>query len=281
MAGGFTNGVNNNGYGSIVNDTLRVSGQQFPNMQFGVTEGHHASFPLNNQLAAILGLGTRCSTRQCDEQLTFIQQMYNNGYIGKRAFSVYLGPNEPDAVGNLLLGGIDLAKRKGKLYKLNMIDPLDNRVFGMPNNVGVRGYTLETRQLPAQNFPAANCSSFSLLDSGSPRLYVPKDVFDGIVKYFRLPSTIDSNDTHYEIDCIWRKIQDAKLTVSFDSANMTIPLHTLPTKVGNKCFLDIGPWDGVLGDPFLRSVYVTFNYEDFTVEISQVQYTNHTNIVRI
>lgn len=250
-------------------------------MQFGATEGHHASFPIDYQVAAILGLGARCSTRKCDDELTFIQQMYNNGYIGKRAFSVYLGPNEPAAEGTLLLGGIDLAKRKGKVYKLKMIDPLETRVFGMPNNVGVVGYTLETGQIPAQHFGVSTRTPYALLDSGSPRFYVPRDLFNAVIKYFRLRDTIDPTDTHYQLDCGWRMWRDANLTVSFDAANITIPLHTLPTKIGNKCFLDIGPWDGVLGTPFLRGAYVTFNYEDLTVEISQAQYTNHTNIVKV
>lgn len=285
ISSGFTNGVINHGEGAFINDTLRFGDAEYPNMQLGMVVVHTTTIPIKEQLAAIAGLGMSCATRKCDSDHTMIQQLYDRKFIDSRAFSLYLGPNEESATGELLLGGINLARRNGSTFKVNMVDPLDPAVYNMPNRVYVHGYRIETNKNDPAVFPSTNANgTITLLDSGSPRMYLPQAVFDFLITYFGVSKDgFDPNSTHYRVDCKFRKKSKDTMYVRFDGGKeIAVPLHTLPTKVGgDKCFLDIGRWDGLLGDPFLRSTYATFNYDDLTVEMSQANYAGGSNIVKI
>lgn len=253
-------------------------------MQFGMVTMHATAWPIKEQMAAIAGLGMSCDTRKCDSSMTLIQQLYDRKFIGSRAFSLYLGPNEDEVTGELLLGGINLAKRSGSTFKVSMVDPLDPEVYNMPNRVYVHGYRFEVGRKDEVVFPSANANgTVTLLDSGSPRMYLPQAVFDFLIQYFGLRSSgFDPNSTHYRVDCKFRRKGKAAMYVQFDGGKeIAVLLHTLPTKDGDQCFLDIGRWDGLLGDPFLRNTYATFNYDDLTVELSQANYAGGTNIVKI
>ncbi|KAL7955137.1 hypothetical protein V8C34DRAFT_292530 [Trichoderma compactum] len=68
----------------------------------------------SNPFAGIMGLNAMCLTgTQCDVYPTLVQQLSDRDILKTRAFSIYLGRDEPHATGHLLLGGVDEAKRVG------------------------------------------------------------------------------------------------------------------------------------------------------------------------
>jgi len=250
-------------------------------MRFGYVEDHYRS--IQRQIVSIFGLGAVCQTKECDSTETFVQGLYDRGIITRRAFSLYLGPNDPDATGMLLIGGIDKAKRQGPVYKRKMRDPTTPEALYQPNQIQVVSYSLDRADGSRFNFAyPKDTASYHLLDTGSPRWYMPTDLFWQVTAHFGLPPTIDPMDTHYEVDCSHREPTENFLTVSMaDNANVPIPMHTLVTKVGDTCSIDVGPWDSAMGNSFLRGLYVTFDYDSLTLEFAQAKYTSETNIVKI
>jgi hypothetical protein len=250
-------------------------------MRFGYVEEHYRT--VERQIVSTFGLGAICQTKDCNSMETFVQALYNRRIITRRAFSLYLGPNDPDTTGTLVIGGIDRAKRQGPVYKREMRDPTHPEALQQPNQIQVVSYYLDRADGSKFDFAyPKDTPSYHLWDSGSPQWYMPTDLFWEVTAYFGLPSTIDSMDTHYEVDCSYRKPTKHALTVSMaDDADIPIPMHTLVTKVGDTCSIDVGPWDGAMGNSFLRGLYVTFDYDTLTLEFAQANYTSETDIVKI
>ncbi|KAK3180007.1 hypothetical protein K4F52_008585 [Lecanicillium sp. MT-2017a] len=236
--------VSDHGYGSFLNDTIWVGGEVFPNMRFGYVEGHSFSGTLDQQIVPIFGLGALCITRECNTTETFIQGLYGRGIISRRAFSLYLGPNDPDATGTLLIGGVDKAKRQGAIYKRKMRDPTTDGALSQPNQIEVRAYSLVKSNGTRFDFAYPQETALChLWDSGSPRWYMPEELFWEVAAYFGLPNTVDPAEAHYKVDCAYRQPTEDVLVVSMiDGADIPIAMHSLVTKVGDRCSIDVGGW---------------------------------------
>lgn len=261
---------------------MRVGGATFPNFQFGQIEEHPPFVHITKQLPAICGLGALCDTPTCDGTQTLLQQLFDKKLISRRIFSIYLGPNDPDAVGTLLIGGKDLAKRQGTVYKRNMVDIDDPEAQQQPNRMKILGHRLEDGGKNT-DYPASGDDNVRLWDSGSPRWDFPTDVFPAIVQHFGLGKDTDPNVGRYEVDCKYRTPGPDRIVTLFeDGAEVEVPYHILPTKLSSgKCQIDVGSGAGLMGDAFLRGVYATFDYDKLTIEFAAAKYTKNTNIVKV
>ncbi|KAL7929336.1 aspartic endopeptidase [Trichoderma chlorosporum] len=280
LNGGYSDFLSDHGFGSFINDTLQVGGITVEDMMFGVVELNLASFPINTQQAAIFGLGAFCQTKACDTYPTFLNQLYEHGVISRRAFSVYLGPNDADAKGSLLLGGIDLAKRQGPVHKLNVLDPTTPAANEQPNWISLS--SLELQLANGTNVTSTyDNGTYALWDTGSPGWYVQQDMFDALTSYWGL-SNPDPNDTLF-VDCKFREPSNDSIAVNLGpGVVINVPLSSLPIDNGDgTCTAPVAPFGTLLGDAYLRNVYFTFDYEDLTIEFSLAKYTNETNIVKI
>jgi hypothetical protein len=268
------------GFGSFVNDTLSFGGVTLTDMMFGVVETNFASFPIDTQQTAIFGLGAFCQTKACDTYPTFLNQLYQHGAISRRAFSVYLGPNDPDAVGSLLIGGIDLAKRQGPVYKLDVQDPTIIAANLQPNWVSLSSLELQLANGTKTTSTYDN-GTYALWDTGNPGWYVQQDMFDALISYWGLTNPDLDNDL--VVDCKFREPSNDFIAVNLgQGAIINVPLSSLPVDLGDgTCTVSIFPYGAALGDPFLRNLYFTFDYETLTIEFSLAKYTNETNIVKI
>jgi hypothetical protein len=273
--------------GSYMNDTIRFGGHKLRNMYFGVVENYFASFPITTPQASIFGLGAICLKKgDCDGYPSFIQQLRSQGAIDRRAFSVYLGPDQPHATGNLLFGGTDKAKRRGPVVKLPMLDPSTTAANNQP--YWVKTYSMELRFANGTNIsksfgPNGN-GTYTLLDTGNPHWYMPIKIFNGVMEAFGLSKDVDTSGDWIEVDCKYRKPSKSLLVASFqDGFEIEVPLHHLvtqfkPDTCGTRVSKSTGP---SYGDPFLRSTYLTFDIDKKVVEMSAVKYTDETNIVKI
>ncbi|RFU78345.1 hypothetical protein TARUN_3867 [Trichoderma arundinaceum] len=277
---GYSDMLIDHGFGSFVNDTLRVGGLTLNDMMFGVVETNFASFPINTQQTAIFGLGAFCQTKACETYPTFLNQLYEHGVISRRAFSVYLGPNNPDAKGSLLIGGIDLAKRQGPVYKLDVQDPTNVEANGQPNWVSLSSLELHLANGTKTTSTYEN-GTYALWDTGSPGWYVQQDMFDALTNYWGLTNPDLNNDL--VVDCKFREPSDDFIAVNLgQGAIINVPLSSLPIDRGDgTCTVPVAPFGNLLGDTYLRNVYFTFDYDNLTIEFSLVKYTDETNIVKI
>ncbi|KAM0462210.1 hypothetical protein ACHAO4_001411 [Trichoderma viride] len=277
---GYNDLLIDHGFGSYINDTLTFGGVTVTDMMFGTVELNAASFPIDTQQTAIFGLGAFCDTKACDTYPTFLNQLKQKGLISRRAFSVYLGPNDADATGSLLIGGIDLAKRHGPVYKVNVEDPSIPAANSQPNFVSLASLELQLANGTKLTSTYDN-GTYALWDTGNPHWYVQQDLFDALTNYWGIPNPDLTNDP--VVDCKFRKPSADSITVNIaPGVSLDVPLSSIPVDMGDgTCTVPVYPYGDALGDPFLRNVYFTFDYEDLTIEFSLVKYTDETNIVKI
>lgn len=79
-----------------------------------------------------------------------------------------------------------------------------------------------------------------------------------------------------------KETKDAMVADFGDGAEIEVPLNRLVTELSpGNCVTDIAPNGQTMGDPFLRNVYFTFDYDELTVEFSAANYTDTTDVVKI
>lgn len=132
VTGGFNNVVSNIGTSDIISETLLVAGSTLEGMKLGYVVRHGRN--TTRQLPAIAGLSLGCEKGRCNHTRSFTQALYEAGHIKKRAYSIFLGLGDGSVPGQLLMGGIDRAKRQGPVYKHKLVNPLES-----PTGAGVIG----------------------------------------------------------------------------------------------------------------------------------------------
>ncbi|TFB01690.1 hypothetical protein CCMA1212_006298 [Trichoderma ghanense] len=100
----------------------------YPNYSDGLLDGANGilvndTLTQVNPFAGIMGLSAICFDSSCTVCPTLVQQLADQGIMQTRAFSIYLGENRPDAVGHLLIGGVDEAKREGPVFTQKLDKP--------------------------------------------------------------------------------------------------------------------------------------------------------------
>lgn len=275
------------GSGIFVNDTIRFSGLSLENFLFGSTDSFNLAVRLLqvNPVAGIMGLGALCFTGpQCDIYPTLVQQLADRGILKTRAFSMYLGPDGPDAVGHLLLGGVDKAKQHGPIFTQSLDSPWE---------VEYSSFTLKQYgSTPTSTVFSIGPGNTTTWDTGAASWGLPTAVFDAVAKVLGIPADVDLKTNPYEVDCKHRENVDTVLEVGFPgNATIKVPVGRLVTKLeSDRCVTFILPGVGspdpspvatVFGTPFLRSVYATYNLDTLEVSFSQVKYTDEEHVVAI
>ncbi|KAL7942045.1 aspartic peptidase domain-containing protein [Trichoderma barbatum] len=281
----YSDGLIDMGKGIFVNDTVRFSGLSIDNFTFGSTDSFNLAVRLAqaNPFAGIMGLGAMCFTGpKCDIYPSLIQQLANRGILKTRAFSVYHGPDEPDAIGHLLLGGIDEAKRDG---------PVFTHKLDVPWDVEYSSFTLE-KDGEKTVWPMEPGSSADW-DTGATYWGLPTVVFNAVAAALGLPENVTTTmKDPYEVDCKHRDIMDTVLEVGFPgNGTIKVPVGRLVTTLDSgRCVTyalnGVGGSSTTtvatnFGAPFLRSVYATYNLDTLEVTYSQVKYTDEERIVAI
>lgn len=280
----YSDGLLDNGQGIFVNDTLRFAGVDADDFLIGSTDSFNLAVRLSqsNPFAGIMGLSAMCFTGpKCDVYPSLVQQLSDRDILKTRAFSVYLGPDEPDAIGHLLLGGVDEAKRDGPVFTQKLDSPWD---------VEYSSFTLDKGgEKTVWPIDSGNTVTW---DTGAAYLGLPTAVFNAVAAVLELPANVTSTQDPYEVDCKHRDIVDTVLEVGFPgNGTIKIPVGRLVTKLDSgKCVTYAlngagGPGETDtatnFGTPFLRSVYATYNLDTLELTYSQVKYTDEEQIVAI
>jgi hypothetical protein len=294
------------GFGSFINDTVSFGGSPaaptttVTDFTVGTLDEFFASFPIANPAAGIVGLAGFCLTDACNSFPDFISQLAARGIIPKRAFSIYLGPDIPDAKGTLLLGGIDRAKIGGPVFTFPVVNP---SAFQSPYNVNFTSFEL---MRPENGTAKSNTTvypqppgSTALLDTGNFAWGLPLDLFNDLLPVLGLPADTDPYVPPFAVDCKLREVTDVVISVIFPSPSgssaapkIDIPLGRLITTLGGedaRCaiFVDgvepsVGPNpNNAFGAPFLRNVYTTFDMDALTVSFAPVRYTDEQDVMAI
>jgi hypothetical protein len=296
---GASDGVQDFGYGSAINDTITLAQDNqtltIANMTIGHLDFFASTHPLVAPQTGFLGMRVQCVDRICHNPSTdFIEQLYSKSLIAKRAFSIYLGPDDPGATGAMIVSGIDRAKQASDFVTIPMADVGNvtitqnstNYIYQSSYSVTLEGNGT-TSSSTTTNYSITDSEKLTLIDTGTSRWDMPHDVFvNGVAPFFNIP--IDPNAYQFApfaVDCSYRNASRSNTVNVYFNDDMDvirIPLAGLVTEWGpGQCILNVDGTSGIFGAPFLRNVLSVFDNEALTVGFSQVRYTDEVDIVAL
>ena len=265
--------------GSYINDTVSVYGTHMENTRFGFIDHTSRNSSNATQQIATLGLGGVCGALRCKAP-DLVNQYYEQGLIGSRSFSIYLGDGGRIPCGHIIMGGMDKAKRWDRIFKPSMLDPIGDK-GGKPYVVKVfdtKIQTLEFEPGPYHQYPKGGVNF--LLSTESTRWAFPKKMIHVLLKRWKAP---DADTTkRVRLHCAYRLSgTDIYQRINFgynmqrkeDKVNVMIAPGTVQLE-DESCATDFEETEmgGTLGNAFLRGVYLTMNYESMTMELVQADH---------
>jgi hypothetical protein len=283
------------GYGSSINDTVTLAGDNqtltIANMTIGHLDFFGSSHPLIAPQTSFLGMQAQCMNRICHGSGNdFLEQLYRKNLIAKRAFIIYLGPDNPDETGAMIVSGIDKAKQASEFVTIPLVDVgnitlsqnATNYIFQSSYSVTLEGNgTMPgTNQSNTTKFPLDEDDKKMLIDTGTSRWDMPYDVFwNGVAPFFGI--TFDDKNPYqlapFGVDCGYLNASPLNtINVYFndDKDVIKIPFAGLVTEFApGQCILNVDGGSGVFGAPFLRNVLSVYDNDALTVSFSQVRYT--------
>ncbi|KAJ3495010.1 hypothetical protein NLG97_g3703 [Lecanicillium saksenae] len=190
-----------------------------------------------------------------------LDNLYTQNFIKSRAFSLDLRHVE-NSRGAIVFGGIDTKKFKGPLVKKNIVPAAESpdqmtRYWGTCDSISINkedGTTADILSKP-QAF---------LFDSGFTVSALPTAAFNELLKAF--PSAKEQGNTgQYTVDCSTASAKGS-LDFKFGEATINVPYSDFIWQQPeyNACVLGAVADDKtpVLGDTFLRSAYVVFDWDN-------------------
>lgn len=271
--------------GTLARDDLVVGGQRVHNAVFAVADSANSS-------TCVFGIGFEANeaTAQIHRNGSGVYPLYRNvpvimkdqGLTYANAYSLWL--NDKDAGhGGIIFGAVDHAKYEGPL----MLMPMYNYYHQYLKNPTQLRVMLDGLSGRASDGTWASLVDFSiamLLDSGTSFAYFPQEVLDVFgnslnysyaddLGYFFGPCS-PLPQTHYRLNFSGLEIDvptEDLLVRLLEDDNIT------PFELDGKdqCVLAMGaaadPYTYILGDVFLRSMYVVYDLDNYEIAIAQAK----------
>lgn len=280
--------------GEITTDTVDFAGLSVAGFQFGLVTYQYS--PDDSAPAGIIGLsppagligypsladaiGTEANTTEIQfNGPTLLDQFVSANVIDTDAFSLYLN-NEGN--GSVLLGGVDFAKISGPLTVVPIADTSEDALQVIVTGVAFNGSSVSS----SSSSSVSLSSVVATLDSGTTEIYLPESVVELIAT--ELGGTVSSGQPLVKCSSLTEST-----TIDFHFENSAVVrtpvelLVDLEDKVSGVEMCRIGiistSSDGyyLLGDYFLRSAYVVYNWQESEIALAQVAYSTNTNISSI
>ncbi|KIX98127.1 uncharacterized protein Z520_06207 [Fonsecaea multimorphosa CBS 102226] len=277
--------------GYYVGDTLKTGGVS-ANMVLGVATKAHAGDPPGG-IMGISFSANEASVYQSDIKYPgYIDSLYKQGIIAVRGYSIFLNElipspsrhrhNSDTTPGTIIFGGYDKSKWTGALVPFPLVEPSPEGAIELDIGGPVIAFVVggETFSVPS------NQKYTVLLDTGTTLTYLPKSQFAAIADALAA-ELYDAEGGLYAVSCDYASDPGG---IGFEFANQAgddlliavpWPEMILPDSglADGVCMLGLSPMpDGegfyTLGDTFLRSAYVLFNYDTLTVGLAQASYDN-------
>lgn len=247
-------GDHNNFRGYHYKDDFSFSGVTITGQEFGYVNDTTAQ-----NGTAIWGLAPFL-TGSNPKYPTFNGNLKSQGYVQKEAFSMSLDDYEGQD-GSIIFGALDKSKYVGDLWAQKITLP-DRFSLNLTSLTTVNG-----TEIPLST------PEYGVLDSGTTTIILPDAILDEFVAGLEVIPFIGGVFLWYN------KPTSGELTFSFGDATIKVPatalydenvnilgipvLLAIPASFYNLTGLT------VLGDPFLRSSYVVYDYDDWEIAIAQ------------
>ncbi|KAJ4298681.1 hypothetical protein N0V88_003712 [Collariella sp. IMI 366227] len=170
----------------------------------------------------ILGLGFSSNERAHVKYPNLLDELFNQGRIGSKAYSLYLNDRRDDG-GSILFGGIDTDKFIGPLHILPLYKPPGGNYSSFEVNFTSIALTYTNGTSLTIPTSVLNDDTPAVLDSGTTLSYLPDDIAQQIFSSFSTAYDISMRMTL--IDCGYL-LSEPSLHLTFSFA--PIPLLTHP-----------------------------------------------------
>ncbi|PRT56078.1 Aspartic proteinase yapsin-3 [Wickerhamiella sorbophila] len=266
--------------GFYAQDTVVIGQSTVKNANFAVATNTNVSQPV----FGIASVNDEASVSNQDPT-TYANipvQLKEQGFTQAVAYSLWL--NDLNALeGSILFGGVDHEKYVGDLQLVPMVTfTSDGQQVNPPilPFVMLHGVSVYNNKNMAATI--AECSLPVALDSGTSLAYLPSDIIDAIGQ--SISATPLNNLGIYGAYCdlsgglIWN-FSGVEIFTPF--SQLLYPLVTTSNEPATYkgrpiCGLNIMPSESLflLGDLFLRSAYVVFDYENYQVAIANTNFNS-------
>lgn len=280
--------------GEITTDTVEFAGLPVAGFQFGLvtylynpdTSGAPAGIIGLSPQSALVGypsladaIGTQANeTEVAFNGPTLLDQFVSAKVIDTDAFSLYLNN---DGNGSLLLGGVDHAKYSGPLTVVPIADTSEQAL-----QVTVTAVAFNGSSTSSSSSSVSLTDVVATLDSGTTEIYLPASVVELIAS--ELGGSVNGGQPLVKCSAL-----TTSTTIDFHFENNAVvrtPIELLVDLEGKvsgveMCRIGVISTDSdsyyLLGDYFLRSAYVVYNWQESQIALAQVAYSTNTNISTI
>ncbi|KAK0653146.1 aspartic peptidase domain-containing protein, partial [Cercophora newfieldiana] len=268
-AGSVTYGTGYADFNYVV-DYVRLGAATITQQIFGVAyDSAHA-------VVGIMGAGPDLGGWTSSPYPLVIDSLASQQLINSRAFSMDLRGFTSDQ-GSVIFGGVDTKKYEEDLFSLPVVPAAqspDGYTRWWVNLAGIKVNQADGTVVPVYTPPSGGSGQPVLLDSGYTLSALPTAIFDNLVAAFPSAVYVPSADL-YVVDCL-DPGQGGSVDFVFgdDSSDKTIrvPYNDFVWHVPDSSLCVLGAFEDdfpVLGDTFLRSAYVVYDWDNKKVHIAQ------------
>ncbi|CAK9437921.1 uncharacterized protein LODBEIA_P22990 [Lodderomyces beijingensis] len=254
-------------------DTVKLGNVSVPNLSFAVA--NETSSDIGVLGIGLPGLQTTTQYGYMYENLPL--KLKSDGIIDKVVFSLYLA-RASDSAGSVLFGAVDHAKYEGSLTTVPMLRTYQQIPYPVRFEVEVTNIAFNN----SGNQVTIDSSSMGVvLDSGSTLSYLRSSQIQSIAS--QLNGRYSSSAGAYLVDCSLQSSR-ATLDIEFTSKVIRVPVSDLIFPASRtQCFLGLSEQSQssnyiLFGDNVLRSAYVVYDLENYSISLAQAYYTNDEDI---
>lgn len=252
--------------GEWATDDVGVAGVVLKNQTFATADNSNAG-------DGCLGIGLPSLESTSNKYPNVPKSLAIQGYIHQPSYSLWLN-NLSDSTGSILFGGVDSEKYEGVLCTVPIVGDSYSSVIVSEIAIG--------------DEIISNDSFSALLDSGTTFSYLKDETVASIAEFYG--ATYDPNTQAYFVPNRNFDLFDYYFSgapISVDPTEIFIKGDTFFANPPGNYMMTILPYSSVdnftiLGDSFLRSAYVVYDFHNMEISIGQARYNaDSSNIQEI
>ncbi|KAK3392963.1 aspartic peptidase domain-containing protein [Podospora didyma] len=288
--------------GDYISDNLSIGGANITSLQIGYAIRVPRGF-------SIMGVGFSANVATRQKYPNIIDQLYTQGLVSSKAYSLYLNDQRADS-GTILFGGLDTDKFIGPLTVLPILKAAFTTANYTSFEVSFSGLSLNFTNGTTSKIttPELTASLPAILDSGTTLSYLPDSI--ALPIYDALGAVVDTVHNLAFVDCdLLRSEPNLTITFTFGSDNSNTVSVAVPGRdmildvldgypvagiaFARICLLGIQSISGfeasetfnnfaLLGGTFLRSAYVVYDLDHNEIGLAQANLNSTiSNIIEL
>ncbi|KAJ1736234.1 hypothetical protein LPJ61_000018 [Coemansia biformis] len=248
--------------GYTVRDTVSIGNLKVPNQVIGIATNESRAYQLDT-VDGLLGL-SYSGVSFIPGVTTFLDNIYENSYLKKPVFSVYITEKDKnDYAGEYLFGDVDKSRFEGELTWVPLHTPKFWEIMLDGMGLNVDGVGNEKMEI----------SGPAILDTGTTLIVMSEQQATEFHK--AIPSAENSDIYGWILPCNTDQVFPGNVSFTIGGVDFSVPIKSIvrePVKgLNGWCFSAVTSGASnfmILGDVFMRSNYVVFDRGNAQVGIA-------------